>query len=323
MARLDWRNNSIKLLSVLLAFVLWVYVSNEQNPVREKILNVNLEHTGPAQNFLITGGMPESVRVRVQGNRNQLANLAPGDFKAVVNIPEGKTGDLALPVQVSAPAGLRVAQVSPEEVRVSVDRLVERQISVAVSLKGTPAQGYTAMAPVYQPGTVIASGPARVINEINQATAVVDIQSATKDVEQTLPVNVGPFKVSLSPSMVRVVVPIVSAVASKTVPVWPQVTGSPANGFGVKRSSSEPASVQIFGPAEVLSAISNIRTEPVDIQGTDKNLAKEAALVAPQGVTSVQPNRVKVQVEVNKVEAPPQQPQPPNGNSGEPSRQKP
>lgn len=321
MDRLDWRNNSIKLLSLLLAFVLWVYVSNEQNPVREKILDVTLEHTGLAQNYLITGGMPKSVRVRVQGNRNQLANLAPGDFRAVVNIPEGKTGDLALPVQVSAPAGLRVTQVSPEEVGVSVDRLVERQISVAVSLRGTPAQGYTALAPVYQPGTVIVSGPSKVVSEINQATAVVDIQSAAKDVEQTLPVNVGPFKVSLSPSMVRVVVPIVSAVASKTVPVWPQVTGSPANGFTVKSSSSQPASVQIFGPAEVLGAISNIRTEPVDIQGLDKNLAGEVVLVAPQGVTSVQPNRVKVQVEITKAEAPPQPP--PNGNSGEPSNQKP
>lgn len=323
MARLDWRNNSIKLLSVLLAVVLWVYVSNEQNPVREKILNVNLEHTGPAQNLVITGAPPESVRVRVQGNPNQLANLAPGDFKAVINIPEEKTGDLALPVNVSAPAGLRVTQVSPEEVRISVDHLVERQVTVAVSLRGTPAQGYTALTPVFQPGTVIVRGPARVVNEISQAAAVVDVQSADKDVEKTLPVNVGPSNsnVSLNPSTVRVVVPIVNAVASRTVPVLPQVTGNPAGGFTVKRSFTEPASVQIFGPADVLSTISNIKTEPVDIKSIDKNLIKDVGLVSPQGVTGVQPGQVKVQVELNKVEAP-QQPQP-NPNNSEPPRQKP
>lgn len=321
MASLDWRNISIKLLSLLLAFILWVYVSNEQNPVREKILNVSLDHTGLSQNFMITGGMPESIRVRVQGNPNQLANLSPGDFKAVVNIPEGKTGDLALPVQVTAPAGLRVTQVSPEEVRISVDRLAERQISVAVSLRGTPAQGYTALVPVSQPNTVVVRGPARVINDISQATVAVDIQSAVKDVEQTLPVNVGGGNVSLSPSTVRVVVPIVSAVASKTVPVSPQVTGTPAGGFTVKRSVSDPASVQVFGPAEVLNGISSIRTEPVDIQGTDKNLAKDVNLVVPQGVTGVQPGQVKVQVEVNKADAPPQPA--PNPNSGDTSRPKP
>lgn len=314
MARLDWRNNSIKLLALLLAFVLWVYVSNEQNPVREKILTVTLEHTGLSSPFLITGGLPESVKVRVQGNRNQLANLAPVDFRAVVNIPEGKTGDFSLPVQVSTPAGLRVAQVTPEEIRVSVDRILERQISVAVSLRGTPAQGFTALAPVYQPSTVTAKGPSRVVNEISQATAVVDIQNAAKDVEQNTSVNVGASSVSLSPSSVRVVVPIVSATASKTVSVLPNLTGSVANGYIIKRSYAEPETAQVLGPAEVIGAITSIRTEPVDIQGIDKNLTKEVGLVKPQGVTGVNPGRVKVQVEVTKAESPPQ----PSGGGDQP-----
>lgn len=317
MDRLDWQHNSIKLLSVLLALVLWVYVSNEQNPVREKILNVSLERTGLSQNYLLTGAPPESVRVRVQGNQNQLANLAPEDFKAVVNIPEGKTGDFALPVNVSAPAGLRVTQVSPEEVRITVDRLVEKQIAVAASLRGTPAEGYTALAPSFQPNTVNVRGPAKVVNEIGQATVVVDVQSANKNVEQTLPVTVGPANsnVSLDPSSVRVVVPIVNSLSSKTVPVLPQLTGSPASGVTVKRSSANPASVQIFGQAEVLNAISNISTEPVDISGIDKNLVKDAGLLSPQGVTGVQPGQVNVQVEVNKAEAPPQLPPSPGDNT--------
>jgi YbbR domain-containing protein len=127
LGRLDWRNNSLRLLAVFLAFVMWIYVSNEQTPTREKIINVPLEHTGPAQSYIITGSLPESVRVRVQGNRNDLANLAPDNFRAVVNIPEGKTGDLLLPVQVTAPTNLRVAQVTPEDVTVGIDQMVEKR----------------------------------------------------------------------------------------------------------------------------------------------------------------------------------------------------
>jgi len=305
------------LLSLLLAFALWIYVSNEQNPVREKVLNISLEETGLAQNLVIIGGMPESVKVRVQGNRNQLTNLAPVDFKAVVNIPEGKTGDFTVPVQVSTPTGLRVAQVIPDEVRLSVDRLVEKQIAVAVSLRGTPAQGYTALAPVYQPDSVVARGPSRVINSISQATALVDIQAAAKDVEQTLQVSVGSSNVTLNPPAIRVVVPIVSAVATKTVPVLPQVTGSPAAGFAVKRTNAEPMTVQLSGSAEALDAISNIKTEPVDIQGVDKNITKEVGLAVPQGV-SVQPGKVKVQVEVSKGDT-----TPPQTNDNEPTKPKP
>ncbi len=320
MDRLYRRNYLIKLLSLLLAFVLWVYVSNEQNPVREKIINVNLENTELAQSFLITGGMPESVRVRVQGNRIQLANLGTGDFRAVVDIPEGKTGEMVLPVRVIAPSGLRVAQVIPEEVHITVDRIVERQVPVAVSLRGTPAQGYTALAPVCQPGTVTVRGPAGVVNKVNQATAVVDIQSASADVEHNLAVSLGISDVSPVPSMVKVTVPIVSTAASKTVPILPQVTGSPADGYTVKRSFVEPASVQVFGPEEVLSGISHIITEPFNIQGADKNLSEEVALVVPQGIVSVQPDRVNVQVEVTGRGEPVQQP--PEGG-GEPVQQEP
>ncbi|HBC92370.1 MAG TPA: hypothetical protein DCZ10_05580 [Pelotomaculum sp.] len=320
MGRLDWQNNSLILLAIFLAFVMWIYVSNEQNPVREKILTVTLEHTGPAQNYIITGGLPESVRVRVQGNRNDLANLAPADFRAVINLPEGKTGDVLLPVQVSAPPNLRVAQVSPEEVTVGLDRLVERQIAVAVSLKGTPAQGYSALAPTYNPETVTVRGPSRVVNDIGQASAAVDIQNASSDVTLTVPVNAGASNVTLIPASVQVVVPVVNTLASKNVPVSPQITGSAAAGFAVKRSAGDPASVQIFGPVEVIDSIDEIRTEPVDIQGADKNVTKEVGLVTPAGVTAVQPDRVKVLVEISKSdETTPS----PGGGSEDPSEPKP
>lgn len=298
MARLNWRNNSIKLLSLLLAFVLWIYVNNEQNPVREKVLDIELENTGLGQDFIITGGMPDSVRVKVQGSRTQLANLAPWNFRAVVNIPEGKTGDMVLPVRVTVPAGLQVLQVSPKEVRVTVDRLVDRRVSVSVELQGEPAHGYAAMAPEIRPDTVIVRGPAMVVNKINQATAVVNIGSAKENVEQDVPVSAGPYNVSLSPSVVTVFVPVTSTTVSKDVPVLPQVTGSPARGFAVGRVYSEPASVHVSGPAEKLDVIFGVKTEPVDIQGADKSLDREVSLVIPQGVEGIQPDRVKVRVEI-------------------------
>lgn len=313
MAGLDWRNNSLKLLALLLALVLWVYVSNEQNPVREKLLTINLEHTGPNSPFVIVGGVPDSVKVRVQGNRNQLADLASVDFKAVITIPEGKTGDFSLPVQVTTPAGLRVSQIVPEEVKVSIDRIVEKQVPVAVSLRGTPAQGFTALAPLYQPPAVTVKGPSRDVNEISQVSAVVDIQNADRDVEQNTPLNVDASSVTLSPSSVRVVIPIIGAAASKTVSVQFQLTGSPATGYEVKRSYSEPATVQVLGPPEIISAITSIKTEPVDIEGADKNVTIEAGLIQPQGVTSMNPARVKVQVEIAKPDTPA-----PNGDDNTP-----
>jgi YbbR domain-containing protein len=306
--KLNWGNNWIRVLALLLAVIMWVYVSNEQNPVREKLVNVSLEHNELEQNYILTDGLPESVRLRIQGNQNQLNNLAPGDFKAMVNIPEGKTGEMVLPVQVSAPAGLRIAQVIPEEVSVVVDRVISKQIPVAVSIRGTPERDYTALAPQYHPDVVTVRGPSRLVNEISQATAVVDIQQAVKDVTQNVTVTAGSPDVTLNPATIQVVVPVVSTLISKAVPVLPQVTGTPAEGYAVKESFTEPATVLVYGPPEVVGAITEIKTAPVSIQGAEESLSREVKLAAPQGVTDLQPDRVNIQIEVEEDETPPAPP---------------
>lgn len=296
----------------MLAIILWVYVSNEQNPAGERLLNISLEHTEPAKNLLITEGMPEVVKVRVVGNKNQLANLTPGDFKAVVDLAGGAIGDHILPVQVSAPSGVRVAQVNPEKVHLSIDLLAEKKIPVTVSLKGTLAPGYVAMAPECRPKILSASGPEKVLSTIKQVTAVVDITSATKDVDETVKVSTGVAGVTLNPAVVQVVVPIASTALSKTVPVKLQVSGAPVAGCTLIRSYSEPGSVQIFGPAEVLDKIFELRTELVDINLIDKNLVKDVGLVPVAGVVGYQPGQVKVYLEVNKNEK--QTEETPNGS---------
>lgn len=305
----DWQKNSIKLLSVFLAFILWVYVSNEQNPVREKVLSVKLEHNRPAQDFIIGGVIPESVSVRVQGNKNQLVNLSPADLRASVAIPEGKTGDFSLPVQVTAPPGLRVAGVVPDVAAISMDRIVEKQIPVAVSLQGVPAEGRTALAPFLEPDTVLVRGPGRVVNSLERATAQVDIQSAATNVEQTVSVSVGPFNVTLVPAEVKVLVPVVTSVSSRTIPIRPVINGTPAAGCTVKSSAVEPASAQVLGTPEVLNGISYLRTEAVDIQGLEARLVREVSVIVPEGISGVQPGRVKVTVEIVKT-APPAPPPP-------------
>lgn len=299
MMRVDWQHTSIKILSVLLAFILWIHVSNEQNPATEKEINVMLETTGLAQNYLITGGMPESVRVKVRGDKTSLANLVSGDLRAQVNIPDGETGLLTMPVQISVPPGLRVAQVYPDEVSVTIDTLVEKLIPVVVNLRGKPLPGYTVQTPQCQPATVTARGPGEAMSEVSQATAVVNIESAAQNIDLNISVTAGNAKVSLNPAMVRVVVPISGVTfAPKTVPVQPQLTGEPAAGFTVSAIISEPAAVQITGPAETIDAIAEIKTEQVDISGINKNFVQEVDLVPVPGMAGVSPNRVRVRVEV-------------------------
>ncbi|MDD3653583.1 MAG: CdaR family protein [Desulfotomaculaceae bacterium] len=316
--QLNWHNNSIKLLSVLLALILWIYVSNEQNPAGEQVLTIGLEQTGLAQDLLITEGMPEFIRVRVVGNKNQLSNLTAGQFKAVIDLANVVVGQNTIPVQVSAPSSLHVSQVNPEEVHLSIDSLIEKKIPVSVSLQGNPAQGYTALAPRCQPENVSARGPGKVVNLINQVTAVVDISLAIKDITETIKVSASVEDVAIDPSVVRVVVPIVSTAISKTVPVKLQITGTPASGFTVLNSYSDPGSVQIFGPAEVINNVYEISTEMIDISNINKNFDINVGLSPITGIFDYQPGQVKVYIKVNNEK---QTEETPNSNGSVPAEQ--
>jgi YbbR domain-containing protein len=83
------------------------------------------------------------------------------------------------------------------------------------------------------------------------------------------------------------------------------INGTPAAGSTVKSSVVEPASAQVVGTPEVLNGISSLRTEAVDIQGLEARLVREVSVIVPEGLSSVQPGRVKVTVEIVKTAPPP------------------
>ena len=62
--------------------------------------------------------------------------------------------------------------------------------------------------------------------------------------------------------------------ASKVVPVVPSVDGDPAAGFRVGAVTSEPATVEVVGPASALGTLSEAITEPVSVAGASASVSE-------------------------------------------------
>ncbi|RYD05258.1 hypothetical protein N752_10710 [Desulforamulus aquiferis] len=121
MIRLKWSNNSMMLLSVLLAILLWIYVTNVQNPVKEQEFRVNLDVRGEVPQGLTMAGMPKTVTVRVQGKNAQLTGIQAADFQAIVELGPLEEGETTRTVQITAPSGLQVVQVNPARVNLELE----------------------------------------------------------------------------------------------------------------------------------------------------------------------------------------------------------
>ena len=66
------RNLLPKLLAVLVALIIWVFVMNEQNPPLEGTFQVALGSSNVAEDMIVVEA-PPTVRVKVRGLRNAIA----------------------------------------------------------------------------------------------------------------------------------------------------------------------------------------------------------------------------------------------------------
>lgn len=279
-----------------MAVVLWVYVTNEQNPVNEQIFKIPLSQRGAPENYVISG-IPTHVSVRAQGTRTQISSLTQDDFKAVLDLSGIKVGDNGVQVEVTSPPGIRVSQVSPARVQLVSDLLVEKQIPVTANLKGAVAPGYSHLEAVVQPGAVTVKGPKKLLDGLLSLFVTVDIGSAAGLVEQTLPVGDVPAGVTVNPRNVKVTIPV-TPIPSKTVMVKPDTDGKPAEGYEISGYTVKPEGVEVVAPASVLSGVSQVEIEKIDVSGASSDITQGVKVIKPSGAVEVRPGTVEVTVRI-------------------------
>ncbi|TLN25987.1 hypothetical protein FDZ74_02155 [bacterium] len=308
----------IKVLSLLLAVFLWMYVTNELNPTKEQVLRqIPVETRGLGAGLAVLN-MSRQVTLRVQGNQNVMADLAARSVEVSVDLSGVKAGKSRLPVSVKLPPGVRLVDVTPDEIMVEIDRLAEKHVHIKPEVTSRPAEGYRQMKAVVKPSQVVLKGPQKVLAGIDAALARVDLRDRTVNVLETVPVQlldkqgkvVEKPGVDIVPAQVEVFVPIVVELPSRTVPVKVPVTGVPAEGLEVTAVIPEPKTVTVTGRWEVLAGIREITAEAVDITGVKEDVLRAVRLRLPAGVTSPATPEVRVLIRVGPVTGQPQAPGP-------------
>jgi YbbR domain-containing protein len=111
-------NWQLKLVSVVFAIGLWLFVATEERA--DAVFTVPLDLIDRPPDVEVTSLGVETVIVRVEGRRSRLRQLHEDDFRAEVSLKDARPGRFVARVQaenVSAPPGVRVVRVTPVEVR--------------------------------------------------------------------------------------------------------------------------------------------------------------------------------------------------------------
>jgi hypothetical protein len=213
------KNIGIKLVSVVLACVVWFIVSApRRGRVRERIVTASLSLVGVPSDLVITTDIPSSVAVRVRGRVQELRSLVSQSLEASADLSQiDKPGEIEItirPQHINVPEEIEVVSIQPNKVRFRIEQLRQSAVAIRPFLDGDPPSGYLVGEATALPDRALVSGPASQILKLAEvATERIIMTGRTATFVQNVAV------VSDSP-LVRVVSPVTTQV---TVPVLAEV----------------------------------------------------------------------------------------------------
>lgn len=302
--RLPWPfgQAGLKLLSVVLAGLLWLIVSGDE--VVERGIRVPLEFLQVPDGLEMMGEPPSFVDLRVRGESGTLTRLGPGDVVAQLDLKGAREGRRVYSMtseQVRVPYGVQVVQVTPPGVALAFELTASKQVPVVPTVEGDPAAGFVVGPIVAEPPTVEVVGPKSAIARVSEAlTEPISVAGAHDRVSGG--VSVGFLDSALrvkTPRLVQVRVDVVPGPVERTMQDLPVHMTNLRPGLAA-RATPNVVDVVLRGTREGVNAASSdtVRAS-IDLSGLGVGsymLPVQVAGPTRAGVARVLPATIQIKI---------------------------
>lgn len=297
-------NFSLKLISFLLAFFLWLLVVNMSNPLIEGSKEVELEIVNAdileeaGQTYEIVG--KSTVTVRYSVATLDAYKIQASDFRAYIDLADlyDVTGAVPVNLEMVANQGLISSpRVKPEVVHVETEDLQRKRFDLRVSTTGEPEEGYELGTVTLDPEYLYINGPVSQVGQISSVGVEISVAGANANVNGSVqPVfyDANGNRLSVSDRITYDVPEIgyeVEVLKVKSLPLDFQVTGTVAEGYRYAGLNSDVQSVPVAGLKSNLSSLSTITVDDpqLNVQGAtqSKTVTIDLTQYIPDNVTIV------------------------------------
>ena len=160
-----------KLGAVILAILIWLFVSTNDSSTTQRSLLVPITVEG-LQEDRVAVGLPDMVEVTISGPSNRINRLRPENISAVLDL-SGMQGEFRKEIRVEVPGGISVQRLNPNDVIGFLETVREKQVSVAVVILGPPPTD-TRFITEFSPATVTVRGRPGPVDQVAQAIAPIN-----------------------------------------------------------------------------------------------------------------------------------------------------
>ncbi|CDQ21402.1 CdaR family protein [Halobacillus karajensis] len=308
----------IRIISLMLAGLLWVTVNVEDNMDSDSLFfnqsssdvevieNIPLEIRFDSAEYVVSG-IPQEVSVSVEGPTSAVAPVArQKNFTVYVDLNGLGPGTHEVSLQHSGISNQLAVTLDPKNIEVTIEEKVtqDHEVNIDYSNQRNLDANLELGEPDVSPQEVSITGASSVIERVASVKAIIDVGEATESIEaQEAPVKVydnqgNELNVLVEPTAVNVDVPITKRMKSVPINVVPR--GGNTEGVLIESVSTETEEVTISGPQEVLDEIDELPEVPVDVSEITEDQTVEVDIPLPEGATSVDPETIDVDVEVGK-----------------------
>lgn len=167
-------------------------------------------------NAAITNAPVQEVEIRVRGVDDKIEQIRRNDLIVYVDLTELTPGERVLTltpenVSVPLPEGVKVVDLQPSRIAVTIEAIEEKEIEVRAVTQGEPESGFEVYGePSVIPQKVKVRGPATLVNSVDQLlTDKISLDGRREDfTARQIPVGVSNAKVTIYNTVVDVLVRI-------------------------------------------------------------------------------------------------------------------
>lgn len=292
-----------RVLSLLVACGLWVYVMTDQNPIIERNVEVRLQQINMPNNMMVFNA-PEKVVVKIRGTRSKVTDNIESKLNASLNLRSVTEGQQNIPVRVTFSEG-DVVSVAPSEVSIYVDTVSEKKVPVITRMVGANNSDMTIGSSEITPAEVTLRGATHRLERVNKVVAPIDVtdhQGSFQMESELVAVSDDGYDIpnmKIIPERVMVQANMVKQMLSLDVPINLVVSGNLPEGIAVTKTEILPEKVHITASPSLLKNLKAINTKPVDVSKISGSAEIAAELDLPEKVIP-EVSTVKVRLSVER-----------------------
>jgi YbbR domain-containing protein len=209
--RLFWENLAFKAAAVVLAVILWLFVTSKGQT--EMSLSVPIEYVNIPSGLEIAKHAVTSAHLVVRTHESLSKNIRQENVRVSLDVSRAKKGEEIFSLKrddVKIAYGATVTKIEPSTVRVVFEETVSKKVAVKPEVTGKPERGYAVKRIEVSPEEVVIEGARSEVRKVGVLrTEPVDISGLAEDLLQEVKLEEEDAQIRTKVDRVRVQVRIV------------------------------------------------------------------------------------------------------------------